>query len=137
VKKRAIPKFNPDELGAHRLRDYVIRFCFGAGITLVAGLIGMKFGPRLGGVFLAFPAILPASLTLIEQKEGRERAAIDSLGAVLGAIAMIAFAVIVSLSVVRLGPVVALGIALVMWLMVAVALYALVEAIFGREPAPP
>jgi hypothetical protein len=137
VKKRAIPKFNPDELGAHRLRDYVIRFCFGAGITLVAGLIGMKFGPRLGGVFLAFPAILPASLTLIEQKEGRERAAIDSLGAVLGAIAMIAFAVIVSLSVVRLGPVVALGIALVIWLMVAVALYALVEAIFGREPAPP
>jgi hypothetical protein len=106
-------------------------------ITLVAGLIGMKFGPKLGGVFLAFPAILPASLTLIEQKEGRERAAIDSIGAVLGAIAMIAFAVVVSLSVVRLGPVVALGIALVIWLMVAVALYALVEAIFGREPAPP
>jgi hypothetical protein len=137
VKKHAIPKFNPDELGAHRLRDYVIRFSFGAGITLVAGLIGMKFGPKLGGVFLAFPAILPASLTLIEQKEGRERAAIDSIGAVLGAIAMIAFAVVVSLSVVRLGPVVALGIALVLWLMVAVALYALVEAIFGREPAPP
>jgi hypothetical protein len=137
VKKRAIPKFNPDELGAHRLRDYVIRFCFGAGITLVAGLIGMKFGPKLGGVFLAFPAILPASLTLIEQKEGRERAAIDSIGAVLGAIAMIAFAVVVSLSVVKLGTVVALGIALVIWLMVAVALYALVEAIFGREPAPP
>lgn len=137
MKKRAIPKFNPDELGAHRLRDYVIRFCFGAGIALVAGLIGMKFGPKLGGVFLAFPAILPASLTLIEQNEGRERAAIDSIGAALGAIAMIAFAVLVSLSVVRLGPVVALGIALVIWLMVAVALYALVEAIFGREPAPP
>jgi hypothetical protein len=137
VKKRAIPKFNPDELGAHRLRDYVIRFCFGAGITLVAGLIGMKFGPKLGGVFLAFPAILPASLTLIEQKEGSEPAAIDSVGAVLGAIGMIAFAVVVSLWVVGLGPILALAIALVVWLVVAVALYALVAALYGREPAPP
>ena len=137
MSNRVMPKFEPAEIGAHRLRDYVIRFCFGAGISLVAGLIGMKSGPKLGGVFLAFPAILPASLTLIEQKEGKERAAIDSIGAVLGAIGMIAFAVIVSLWVVRLGPVLALAIALVVWLVVALALYALVEAVHGREPTPP
>jgi hypothetical protein len=132
-----MPQFNPEEIGTHRARDYIIRFCFGAAISLVAGLIGMKFGPRLGGVFLAFPAILPASLTLIAKKEGNDPAARDSIGAVLGAIAMIAFAVIVSLWVVRLGVVPALAIGLVVWLIVAVALYALVEAVYGREPTPP
>jgi hypothetical protein len=132
-----MPQFNPEEIGSHRMRDYVIRFFFGAVISLVAGLIGMKFGPRLGGVFLAFPAILPASLTLIAKKEGDDRAARDSIGAVLGAIAMIAFAVIISVWVVSLGVVLALAIALVVWLVVAVALYALVEAFYGREPAPP
>jgi uncharacterized membrane protein (GlpM family) len=132
-----MPQFNAEEIGAHRMRDYIIRFCFGAAISLVAGLVGMKFGPRLGGVFLAFPAILPASLTLIAKKEGDDRAAGDSIGAVLGAIAMIAFAVIVSLWVVRLGVVLALAIALAVWLVVAVALYGLVEAAYGREPSPP
>ena len=137
MSSRAMPEFNPEEIGAHRVRDYIIRFCFGAAISLVAGLIGMKFGPRLGGVFLAFPAILPASLTLIAKKEGNDPAARDSSGAVLGAIAMIAFAVIVSLWAVRLGVVLALAIGLVVWLVVAVALYALVEAVYGREPTPP
>ena len=132
-----MPESNPEEIGTHRVRDYIIRFCFGAAISLVAGLIGMKFGPRLGGVFLAFPAILPASLTLIAKKEGNDPAARDSIGAVLGAIAMIAFAVIVSLWAVRLGVVLALAIGLVVWLVVAVALYALVEAVYGREPTPP
>src|SRR5205807_1800795 len=75
----------------------------GAAISLVAGVIGMKFGPRLGGVLLGFPAILPASLTLIEKKEGKEQASVDSIGAGLGAVAMIAFAVVVSLTVVSWG----------------------------------
>ena len=91
-----IPGIDPGEVGTHRVRDYLIRFCFGAGISLVAGVIGMKFGPVLGGVWLGFPAILPASLTLIEKKEGKEAASVDSIGAILGAIAMIAFAIVVS-----------------------------------------
>ena len=48
-----------------------------------------------------------------------------------------AFAVIVSLWAVRLGVVLALAIGFVVWLLVAVALYALVEAVYGREPTPP
>jgi hypothetical protein len=110
---------------------------FGAAIALVAGLIGMAFGPKLGGVFLAFPAILPASLTLIQKKEGKEEASIDSVGAVLGAIAMIVFAVVVFLSVTTWGVVPSVGFALLLWVGVAVALYFLVAAIFGREPVPP
>jgi hypothetical protein len=46
------------------LRDYALRFLFGAGVSC-AGIVTLKFGPRVGGAFLAFPATIPASLTLI------------------------------------------------------------------------
>ena len=41
-------------------------------MTVLAGVIAKKFGPVVGGLFLAFPAIFPASATLIEKHE-RER----------------------------------------------------------------
>jgi hypothetical protein len=132
-----IPRFNPSQIGAHRVRDYIIRLVFGAAISLVAGAIGMKFGPRLGGVLLGFPAILPASLTLIEKKEGKEQASVDSIGAGLGAVAMIAFAVIVSLTVVSWGVLPSLAASLVVWLAVAIGLYVLVQVTHGREPHAP
>ncbi|TMF74535.1 MAG: DUF3147 family protein [Chloroflexi bacterium] len=132
-----IPGIDPGEVGTHRVRDYLIRFCFGAGISLVAGVIGMKFGPVLGGVWLGFPAILPASLTLIEKKEGKEAASVDSIGAILGAIAMIAFAIVVSLAATRWGVVPGLVAALAVWLVVAVGLYGLVATLYGREPSAP
>jgi hypothetical protein len=132
-----IPRANPREIAEHRLNEYLMRFAFGAGISLAAGLIGMKFGPLVGGVFLGFPAILPASLTLIEKKEGKQQAAIDSEGAILGAIAMVVFALVVALSVTSWGVTTTLLVALLGWLIVATALYALVAGIFGREPTPP
>lgn len=134
---RLIPKLTPEEVGKHKPADYLMRFAFGAAISLAAGLIGMKFGPVVGGVFLGFPAILPASLTLIEKKDGKQQAAIDSEGAILGAIAMVAFAFAVALTVTSWGVVTALVVALVLWLVVAVALYTIVAGVFGREPAPP
>ena len=78
-----IPEVKPSEITSRKPTDYLVRFVFGAAISLVAGLIGMKLGPTVGGVLLGFPAILPASLTLIEKKEGKEEASIDSLGAIL------------------------------------------------------
>ena len=132
-----IPSVKPGEIARHKPSDYLVRFLFGAAISLVAGLIGMKFGPVVGGVFLGFPAILPASLTLIAKKEGAEEASIDSLGAVLGAIAMVAFAAVIVLAASRWGVVVTLAVALVVWLAVALALYALVATVYKREPAPP
>jgi hypothetical protein len=132
-----IPEVEPGEVATRKPRDYLVRFVFGAVISLAAGLIGMKFGPVVGGVFLGFPAILPASLTLIEEKEGREEASIDSLGAALGAVAMVAFAVLVVLVTTRWGVVVTLVTALAVWLVVAFALYALVASVYKREPSPP
>jgi hypothetical protein len=34
------------------------------------GLLAKKFGSTVGGLFLAFPAIFPASATLIESTSG-------------------------------------------------------------------
>lgn len=134
---RGWPELAPSDVAKHSGRDYAVRFVFGAGIALVAGLLGMWFGPKFGGVFLGFPAILPASLTLIQKKEGKEQAAIDSEGAVLGATAFVAYGVVATALVVRIGVVPTLIVALIVWSAVAVALYALVRVVFHRQPSPP
>src|SRR5207248_11696241 len=50
-------------------QQYSARFLVGGIITALVGLIGRRFGPGIGGLFLAFPAIFPASATLIEKHE--------------------------------------------------------------------
>jgi hypothetical protein len=62
-------------IGQTRWYEYAIRFLFGGLITAVAGITAKQFGPIIGGLFLAFPAIFPASATLIEkhEKEKKER----------------------------------------------------------------
>ncbi|MGA3306233.1 MAG: hypothetical protein ABSC26_09550 [Stellaceae bacterium] len=86
--------------------EFAIRFALGGAMTVIAGAIASRFGPGVGGLFLAFPAIFPASVTLVEkharqQKEekglrgarrGKEAAALDARGAALGGLGMIAFA---------------------------------------------
>ncbi len=54
--------------------EYALRFLFGGLITATAGIIAKKFGPEIGGLFLAFPAIFPASATLIEKHEKEKKA---------------------------------------------------------------
>ena len=105
-----------------RLREYLIRFAFGASISLVAGILTLAGGPRFGGLFLAFPAILPATLTLLEKKEGLAQATADMRGAVLGSIAMIGFAVVATTFLIQ-GPLIALAAAVIVWTAVSIALY--------------
>ncbi len=89
--------------------EYAIRFLFGGLITATAGLIAEHWGAAIGGLFLAFPAIFPASATLIEKHEkqkktrlglhgttrGREAAALDAAGAATGCIGLAGFALLV------------------------------------------
>jgi len=96
-------------LGKSTWHDYAARFVFGGAITVIAGLIAKHFGAAMGGLFLAFPAIFPASATLIEKHEiqkkhrvgmhgtrrGRVSAALDAAGAALGCFGLIAFATLV------------------------------------------
>jgi hypothetical protein len=105
-----------------RFRELAIRFAFGAAVALVAALVGSVGGPRLGGLFLAFPAVLPATLTLIEKKEGPDKAWADASGGVLGAVGLAAFALTAAL-LLRWNPVFALLAALTTWTIASVGLY--------------
>lgn len=110
-------------------RSWALRFGFGFGIAVVAGAAGLRFGARIGGLFLAFPAILPASLTLIEEKDSRKEAEIDATGAILGGVALGIFGAVTALLVTRLHPGLALAAALAAWAVTAVALYAVASMI--------
>src|ERR1700733_11735297 len=82
--------------------EYLVRFLFGGAITVVTGLIAKRYGPSFGGLFLAFPAIFPASATLVEKHEkekklqagisktirGQQAAALDARGATLGSVGL-------------------------------------------------
>jgi len=129
------PKLNVSALKRQGPRDYMMRFAFGAVIAAVAGIAGLGMGDKMGGVLLAFPAILPASLTLIERKEGRRIAAIDAMGAILGSIALIGFAITASLGLRHWGGV-GLAAAALVWMVLASALYVLIVWLPRRRKRP-
>jgi hypothetical protein len=108
-------------------RDLVVRFGFGAAVSVAAGLVGLAWGERAGGVLLAFPAILPAALTLIESREGTSTAVADVRGAVAGALGMLCFALTVLALVGRTPTAVTLLAASAAWTLVSTAVY------FGGE----
>jgi Protein of unknown function (DUF3147) len=86
--------------------EYALRFFAGGLITVVAGMIARRWGSNVGGLFLAFPAIFPASATLIEKHQwerkqnkglhggnrGMDVAAVDAVGAAMGSFGLVAFA---------------------------------------------
>jgi hypothetical protein len=89
--------------------EYLTRFLLGGTITVATGLIAQHFGPVIGGLFLAFPAIFPSGATLIEKHErekkrragiphtlrGRLAAALDARGAAMGSVALAAFGFVI------------------------------------------
>ena len=122
-----VPRLNPQGLEDKKPKDYLLRFVFGASISAGAALIGLKF-PLIGGMFLAFPAILPASLTLVERDSGRTEAVIDAEGAIIGALGLLAFALVAAFGIQSLGAVMALIAAAIAWLVVSIGTYAAVMA---------
>ncbi len=104
-------------------RDLVIRFAFGAGISIVASLIAILVGMRAGGLMLAFPAILPATLTLLVQEQSERKAADDDLGSLLGAFGLAAFAAVAWWLLPRAGAAVGLVGASVAWIGVSAGSY--------------
>ena len=101
-------ELNKSALHQTRWSQYAVRFLFGGLITALAGVIADKCGPAVAGLCLAFPAIFPASATLIERhererksslglngvKRGRLAAAADAAGATMGSAGMLVFAAI-------------------------------------------
>ena len=114
--------FDWSKLSKARPGEIAIRFVFGASIALLAAMVAHFFGARAGGLFLAFPAVLPATLTLIEKREGTARAWADASGGALGSVGLAAFALI-TFPLLRWNPVAALLLALLAWALLSAGLY--------------
>jgi hypothetical protein len=127
-------RLSPSSLKEGQWYEYLIRFVLGGAATVFTGLISSRYGASVGGLFLALPAILCASATLIEKHEirrkreaglsgerrGQMAAAVDSASAALGALGMLAFAAVFWLTVERsvAGAFIAASLA---WLSVSIA----------------
>lgn len=118
------PRVSLGGLRQVRPREMLVRFALGAAVSVVAGIISQLAGSRLGGVFLAFPAILPASLTILQEKDGTRDADRDAIGAVLGGLGLVVFAAVAESLFVRDNPVVVLAAALAAWVVAVLVFYA-------------
>lgn len=107
--------------------EYVIRFVFGGLVTAGAGWVAQEYGPSVGGLFLAFPAIFPASITMVQQHEdrkhsrggnekGKQKAGMSAAGALAGSVGMLAFGAVVWGLAGRTSPWICLPVAFAAWL---------------------
>ncbi|HTZ72899.1 MAG TPA: DUF3147 family protein [Candidatus Aquilonibacter sp.] len=127
------PHLNWRALKTTRWYELALRFVFGGAITVIAGELAKAYGPVFGGLFLAFPAIFPATATLIEKHEkerkekcgmsgavrGREAAALCARGTETGSLGLISFGISVWLLAPRLNFALTLSIALCTWFAVS------------------
>ncbi len=129
-----VVELHPGRVARVRRRELLGRFAFGAAVSALATVVGWVVDARAGGLFLAFPAILPAALTLVSKKEGREAAGSVLRGALLGAAGLVAFAVVVAATLDRWPAPLALGAGLVAWVVTSVSLYAATARFRSVEP---
>jgi hypothetical protein len=139
-------KVTTDGLRESRWYEYVVRFLFGGAVTALAGIVAKRFGPEIGGLFLAFPAIFPATATLIEKHEkrkkeeagkegtarGRTAAGVDAAGAAMGTVGLAAFAIVVWQGLPKSTVGVVLTMATLAWLVTSVGVWQLRESLWRR-----
>ena len=117
--------------------EFALRFVFGGIVTALAGLIAAQFGPVVGGIFLAFPSIFPATATLIEKHEAKKKkqegmhgrylakcaAGADAAGAAMGTIGLLAFGMLVWQLSESVAPWMVLTTATIAWFAVAMIVW--------------
>jgi hypothetical protein len=127
-------RFNVAALRQTRWHEILTRFLLGGAITVATGVIAQHWGPVIGGLFLAFPAILPSGATLIEKHErekkrragivhtsrGRLAAAVEVRGAAMGSVALAAFGFVIWRYVARHNAAGVLAAATAVWVALAV-----------------
>ncbi len=131
-----VVRFKVSAVKDSRWSELILRFFLGGLATVVAGVAGNVWGPVVGGLFLAVPAIFFASATMIEKhererkeekgmkgrKRGRNAAALDATGAGLGSAGLAAFGAVIWL----LAPAAAAGslaLATIVWFAVSALLW--------------
>ena len=119
--------------------EWVIRFFFGGAVCVMAGLIAKRFGPEIGGLFLAFPAIFPASASMVEAHEkkhkarvgldgsmrGRTVAGLDAAGTAIGCFGLAGFAFICWQGLPRFNTAAVFGTATIAWAVLSVTIWLL------------
>lgn len=130
---------DPNSLKTTKPHEYAIRFLFGGLVTAATGLIAKRYGPSIAGLFLAFPAIFPATITLIAKHEkerkqkagydgtirGRAAASVDAAGTSLAALALAVFALILWRFLPGHSPLAILAIAAMAWMTLSILLWQL------------
>ncbi|MGA7317997.1 MAG: DUF3147 family protein [Silvibacterium sp.] len=123
-----------------------MRFIFGGVCIVTAGILARRFGPEIGGLFLAFPAIFSASASLIEKHEqqqkqrivydgtnrGRTASSIDAAGASLGCLRLAAFALVIWRTLPQRDPWFAILMGSVVWIGVSFSLWLIRKSRFVR-----
>lgn len=130
-------EFQPAKLRRTRTRDWLIRFGFGAGVSALAGVVALVAGARLGGLFLAFPAILLASLTLVAKEDGVRQARNDARGATYGTLGLIGFAGVVLVGAGHWPLWLVLLAATLAWTVVALGAYLVARLVGAGGDEPP
>ncbi|MGB7556452.1 MAG: DUF3147 family protein [Candidatus Korobacteraceae bacterium] len=127
-------KIDTAALGRSKWYEYAVRFVFGGIVTALTGIVAKRWGAGIGGLFLAFPAIFPATATLLEKHERQEKeqagehgrirghaaAGVDAAGAAMGSVGLAAFAVVVWLWIPTRPSAVVLCSATLAWFLLAV-----------------
>jgi hypothetical protein len=143
-------RLNFSALKQTKWHEYLIRFVFGGLVTVAAGLVARKYGPVVGGLFLAFPSIFPASITLVQahskekqQKKGedeqdseqkaRQDAGTTAQGAAMGSFGLLGFAVILWNLSLNLAPWLVLLLALAVWFVIGFLVWWITRKITGKE----
>jgi Na+/proline symporter len=130
--------------------EHFARFLLGGLISVAAAVIAKSFGPTIGGLFLAFPAIFPASATLLDrhEREKKQKAGIpvtirgllavglDARGAAMGSLALAAFAVVIWKTLPHASPSGVLSAAFAVWIALAFAIWRLrkLHVYLSRRP---
>lgn len=139
-------EINIAALGRSKWYEYLVRFAFGGMVTAFAGIVAKRWGPEIGGLFLAFPAIFPATATLLEKHEqlkkqrvgragtlrAREIASVDAAGTAMGSIGLIVFAFIVWHWIFNYPVAFVLGVATLAWLLAAILTWEVRQTIWRR-----
>jgi len=139
-------RFDLTALRQTRWHGHLIRFVLGGTVTVVTGLVAKGTGPIVGGLFLAFPAIFPIGLAMIEKlqneqvgataKGHRARRAViaEAAGASAGSVGLVGFATAAWLAARTGRTAVALGSAVLVWSLVAFASWSVRRVLVERTP---